>query len=227
MWGLLVHSHNVLTRYAQCFLPQSKSKLIFYTSISYQSKCKKCVMRYGSGMQTRTLIFAELLKEREILHFFLLVPEITSAFPTHLSPILPFSFSSQHYPRVNIHLKRILVLVPFEFFSTLLRHIPALITFFTRQCYCKRKSSLPSQRLSGFPGTTAAEKRDQMMIPFRVAATSCKQQRFIWDGFFSLEVPHNELSAEVLVPRPNLFRFSTVSDMSCPKTFWGIIFCLW
>lgn len=126
MWGLLVHSHNVLTRYAQCFLPQSKSKLIFYTSISYQSKCKKCVMRYGSGMQTRTLIFAELLKEREILHFFLLVLEITSAFPTHLSPILPFSCSSQHYPRVNIHLKRILVLVPFEFFSTLLPHIPAL-----------------------------------------------------------------------------------------------------
>lgn len=150
------------------FFPQSKSKLIFKVfPIKINSNLPKSVMRHGSGMQTRTLTFAELLKEPEFLHFFPLVPGITNACPTHPSPIFPFSFFSQHYPRLNTHLKRILVLVLFAgFFLSFPISLPYfLMTFFMKQCYFKHRSSLPSQGPSGFPNITAAEKRDQVMIP--------------------------------------------------------------
>lgn len=103
-------------------------------------------MRYGPGMQTRTLtFFFELVKEPEFLEFFLLVPWITSASSTHPSPVLLFSFSSQHYPRTNILLKRTFFLAPFEVFPSLFPHIPALFPHdvFMRQCCINNTKVLP------------------------------------------------------------------------------------
>lgn len=167
------------------------------------------------GYRPGLLTFAELLKEPEFLHFYLLVPGITNACPAHPFPVLPFLFYSQHYPKLNTHLKRFLVFMPFDVFSPLFPHIPSyfLTKFFMRQCYFKCKSSLPSQGPSGLPGTTACWEEGPSDDPFRVAATACNQQQSIWGGFFSTEVSHRGLTAEELVPQPNLFIFFSLSDM--------------
>lgn len=138
------------------------------------------VIRYGSGVQTRTsTFFFELLKQQEFLHFVLLGPCITS-FPSLPSSIHPFhtvlfSFSSQCYPRVDTILERTYFLALFDVLPTLLSHLPAMFSpiylifshnvFIRKHFFQQHESSLSPRGPSEFPGNTAAEKTDKTMIP--------------------------------------------------------------
>lgn len=91
------------------------------------------VIRYDSGVQTRTsTFFFELLKEQEFLHFVLLGPCITSfpSLPSSLHPFhtVLFCFSSQCYPRVDTILERTYFFALFDVLPTLLSHLPAIFS---------------------------------------------------------------------------------------------------
>lgn len=183
-------------------------------------------MRYGPGMQTGTLTFFELLKQPEFLHSFLLVPWVTSASSTHPSPILLLSFSSQHYARANFLPEENFLpctIWSFPYSVSPYPHIPALFPYdvFMRQHYYSNINFSVMSRTIRAPRHHCCWKEGPRDDPCRVAATSCNQQGSIWDGFFSSEVLRHRLSAEELIPPPNLFRFSIIPDMTCLKTFSG------
>lgn len=171
MWGFLVHSHNVLARHAQYFLPTVQVQNNFYTSIFYQSKqqsslkCNKTWFRDAEqvfnfcwavkGTRVPSLLSSSAWDKKCLFY---------TSFSYSAILILFSTLSKTKHPSLK-NSRPWAIWWFFPYFPISLPYF--LMLFFTRQCNFKHKSSLPTQGPPGFPSITAAEKRDQMMIPSR------------------------------------------------------------